>query len=495
MPTSTIPYDPSLVLGMIVEPKKIQTLEKIADAQKDVDAQRDYVNALLRQKLSLDMTGRELISLGVDPASDELKSFNENITELNKEILQASVDLGGKVIAAEKEIVGIKSDSEQQQIGTQLQSPIDFSASQLKSMPLSSDSMDMDVQYFRYEDQKQSSSQKASSVSAFVGAKVSRFLGPTIGAQVSNTSQKSSVATHDAHKIIGTLVICANCTSREAQIFSPVQLDVDAAVESYSFYKDGNNMPTETMEEMKTIATKPIKKDDQKNALPVLIGASYGSSFVGFVHFEKIEKTDTAQSAQSKATQARAEVEANLFLASIEGSFGLDAQTSSSVKALMSSSDIQSHCSVIAMGLIPSIKSNNVKSVVKSMKNDPAENMAQLAAMQTSANTATKSMAASGAEAKKGQSIEQMNADYIKAAVSAVSEVDSQDNKVIDLNSMMTALDDYVAKAGDGKTGVPINFYLKYVTARDIAIAWMNKYHPGELFSKKPDDDGEASGD
>ena len=37
MPT-TIPYDPSLVLGNIVDQSRIEQLEKIADAQKPMDS-------------------------------------------------------------------------------------------------------------------------------------------------------------------------------------------------------------------------------------------------------------------------------------------------------------------------------------------------------------------------------------------------------------------------------------------------------------------------
>lgn len=489
MSTSTIPYDPSLVLGMIVDPNRIKTLEKIAEAQKDVDAQRDYVNALLRQKLSLDMTSRELISLGVDPS--DMEDFNKDLEELTKEIVAQSKVLGTKVMTAEKAVAGIKADSSQQQIGMQLQSPIDFDASPLKALPLAADSMDMDVQYFRYEDEKQSSAQKASSVSSFVGVKVSRFLGPKVGAQMSDSTQKSGVATHDAHKIVGTLVICANCTSRQAQVFSPVKLDVDAAIDTYDRFDGTGRMPVEDKAKMKELALGG--HGDEGKGVPVLIGASYGSSFVGFVHFEKIEKTDTAQSAQSKAMQARAEVEANLFLASIEGSFGLDSQSSQSVKNLMSSSDIQSHCAVITMGLIPSIKSSQVTTAVKAMKNDPAENMKQLAALQGSTNAASNSMASQGSLAKKGQSIEKMNSDYISAAVSAVNEVDKSTNQVIDLNSLMVAFDDYVAKAGDGKTGVPINYYLKYITKRDIALAFMNQNYAGQLYDEGKDDDTAAT--
>lgn len=490
MPTSTIPYDPSLVLGMIVDPNKITELEAIADLQKPVDAEKNHFNALLRQKLSLDMTMRELISLGATP--DQLEELKQQIDKLTADITKTAGNLAKAVIKAEAAIAKAKSKQGQKQISSQLQSPIDFAASQLQSMPLSADTMNMDVQYFRYEDNEQTSRSTANAISTFVGAKVSSFLGPTYGASAGASAHEASTSAYDNHGVFGTLVICANCTSREAQIFSPLKLDPDAAVESYVFFQNGSqdSMPVEDWQEMKKIALAGISKADQKSAVPVIVGASYGSSFVGFIHFEKVEDTGSSQSSSSVAAQARAEVETDLFFSSISGSFGLDAQSANSIKQLLSTSDIQSHCSLITMGLIPSIKSNNVATAVKALQGDPKSRMEELAAMQDASNSGVSSLAAVGAAAKKGQSIEQMKSDYIKSSVEAVGDLDKSNNQVIDLNSLMIALDDYVAKAGDGKTGVPINYYLKYVTKRDIALAWMQKYYPNELHEKVKNDDG-----
>jgi hypothetical protein len=475
---------------MIVDPQKIKDLETIAELQKPVDAERDHFNALLRQKISLDMTMRELISLGATP--DQLKVLKQQIDQLMGDVTKAAGNLGKAVIKAEAAIAKTKSSQGQKQISSQLQSPVDFAASQLQSLPLSSDTMNMDVQYFRYEDNEQTSRSTASSISTFVGGKVSSFLGPTYGASAGASAHQASTSAYDNHGVFGTLVICANCTSRDAQIFSPLKLDPDAAAESYVFYQQSgqDSMPVEEWPEMKKIALAKISKDDQKTSMPVIVGETYGSSFVGFVHFEKIEATSSSQSAQSVAAQARVEAEAGLFFSSITGSMGIDTQSASSLQELLSTSNIQSHCSVITMGLIPSIKSNSVSTAVKALQGDPKSRMEELAAMQDASNAGISTLASAGASAKKGQTMEQMKSDYIKSSVAAIGELDRSNNQVIDLNSLMTALDDYVAKAGDGKTGVPINFYLKYVSKRDIAREWMQKYYPDQLLDKADDKNG-----
>jgi len=155
------------------------------------------------------------------------------------------------------------------------------------------------------------------------------------------------------------------------------------------------------------------------------------------------------------------------------------------------------------MGIIPSIKSNNVTTTVQKLKGGPKEHMAQLAAMQEASNSGLSSLAKVAENAKKGKSMEQLSSNFIKASVDAISNIDTKNNKVIDMNSMMTALDDYITKAGSGKEiGVPINFYIKYITQRTIAVQWCEKYCPSELHKtveddnkKKGDEDGEDEDD
>ena len=128
--------------------------------------------------------------------------------------------------------------------------------------------------------------------------------------------------------------------------------------------------------------------------------------------------------------------------------------------------------------------------MVMGMKDDPAETMAKLAKLQGATNTTNATMGTGAQSAKAGQKMEKMNSDFISAAVSSVGKLDSQKNQVIDLNSLQTALDDYIAKASDGKIGVPINFYVKNVTKSDIARAWMQKHYPEELYLPPPDKKG-----
>jgi hypothetical protein len=87
-----------------------------------------------------------------------------------------------------------------------------------------------------------------------------------------------------------------------------------------------------------------------------------------------------------------------------------------------------------------------------------------------------------------------MKAGDVKAALSALSDIDDGSNKIIDINSMMTALEDYLKKAADGASGVPINYYLKDITKNMLAEMWVAKYYPGKYMAISYDDVAPAQG-
>jgi hypothetical protein len=73
----------------------------------------------------------------------------------------------------------------------------------------------------------------------------------------------------------------------------------------------------------------------------------------------------------------------------------------------------------------------------------------------------------------------------IESALSGLSDIDKANNQIIDINSMMNAMDDYIERCvqsgGDDSKkniGVPINYYLKPITKAMITRAWLAKYYP-----------------
>ncbi len=82
-----------------------------------------------------------------------------------------------------------------------------------------------------------------------------------------------------------------------------------------------------------------------------------------------------------------------------------------------------------------------------------------------------------------------MKASQIKAALSSVSDFDKQNNKIIDTNSLMEAMEDYINKCLSGNIGLPINYYVKPITKSQIATLWLQKYYPSKLTQIGSSDD------
>ncbi len=62
---SSIPYDPSLVLGSVVTYEKLQALVNLANAQSPASGAQDDLNDAVLALRSLDMTISELMGLGI----------------------------------------------------------------------------------------------------------------------------------------------------------------------------------------------------------------------------------------------------------------------------------------------------------------------------------------------------------------------------------------------------------------------------------------------
>jgi hypothetical protein len=478
MPT-TIPYDPSLLLGSIVDQERINKLSGIADAQKPIDAAQDKLNAYILQMHSLDMTLQEMINMNV--SGEDLKPLTNEIEQLKKDMVAAAVDYGKAVIDGQKKIAALRIAASSTAINEEIESPIDYNKSAIKKMPLSSDSMKMDVQYFRLDSNQDDSKEHASSIAAYVASQASSIFGPEGSTKFGGTVKDTMVNQSNKTDYQGTLVITANCTHKQADVFAPFIVDVDKGIHAWNA---SNAIDLIDMDDPKSVtATADDSSAATKAKMYLLSGATYGSSFVGMVHIFSKQNTTSSQSAMALATSLQAQMDLGGWFSSESGQLGVDSSFSNGVKNLLSTSNLSTHCSVITMGLIPTIKSNTVTTVVKKLMGDPQTHMEQLAAIQGATNSDLTTVASSASSAREGQTLSTLSTDYMKAAVDAVGEMDKQANQVVDTNSMMTAFDDFVQKAIEGDCGVPINFLLKPITKRQLAKAWVDKYYPGKYIT------------
>lgn len=473
---STIPYDPSLVLGNIVPASKLALLENISKAQAPADAAQDAYNAALTTMRQFEMTAAELASTGIDVK--ELQKAKEQIDFDVKSTATAYAIAKLKSIQAVAQLRrAAKNDGDD--VSDEIESPVDFNRTQIKRLPLATDTMKMDVQYFSFEQEGQTATETIAKMASAVQVVLSPLVGPanTTATAGSLTAMMTSQLEH--HDIIGTLVITAACTHKMVDVLAPFVLDVDKGIRAWNaIMGKSHRMVTHPWTQMAMYMDEAGSTVDHPS-IQIVSGVVRGSSFVGMVHIVRNSSTRTAESMVSLASSLQEQINVNLMLATLSGGIGLSSSFSHDVKSLLSMAKVQSHCTMITAGVIPSIKANTVETVVeKFLDFNPADMMSKLA---TLADTNGDQLTTVASAAQVGRTHEQMVALYTKTAqgvISAVGDGDRQSNQVLDTNSLMTAFEDFVNKAIAGESGVPLTYYLKPITRAQLATAWFAKYYP-----------------
>jgi len=493
MPTS-IPYDPSLVLGNIVPQKKLDQLLKIGAAQAPIDTAQEQLDNLISLKYSLDMTRNELMDMYVDPTDLE-----KEIAEVGKQISAAATAYASASIKGNKAITqlkdqDIKSDvSEGNKVAYSPESPLNYNRTIIKQMPLSSDSLKMDSQYFSFDENSQSSASTMAAIKSFVSESTTFT---TITGKKGNSIQLANSAVdqinkqRELHSIVGTLIISVNCTHKQSSVFAPLVLDVDKAIRVWNnmFTNDKDKIKTNSIADMQKIANE--QQTDKEPFFNIISGATYGSSFVGMVHVLNTTSTESSQTMMSVAASLQDQFTVGSFFEDASGGFGVNSSFSQEAKNLLSQQNISSHISVVSMGCIPSIVSNEVELGVKAFSNfDPKDTMDNLASLANATSEDKGTVDAAAEAARTGARMMAMQNSTVTSVMSGLAKIEDGKNKMLDINSLMDAFQDFVTKALDGSSGVPINYYLKPITRSQLAQMWIQKYYPNKFLTLTTGDD------
>ncbi|EHA46814.1 hypothetical protein MCOR27_002446 [Pyricularia oryzae] len=482
---SSIPYDPSLVLANIVGNDALKLVQQISALQAPVDACQEQLNSLLATKRSMQMTCSELSNIGV-----ETSKIKKSIKALDHKIEAAAADYIEEKMEAEEKIQPLRATI--RSVHVEMETPVDYVKTQIKSMPLASDSISMDVQYFANDSNSEQASSLASSVSSYISGAAS-VLGNDKAAQMSRAAASQVSDQVSKHSIAGTLVISVSCTHKNAAVLAPLVLNVDKGIKVWNhLFKDDPIIPTSTSNMLQTAQRGASGKEDG-NRFSIISGMTFGSSFVGMVHILNTSSTAVGERADTKLSTLQAQFKEQLvdagWLAHWSGGFGVNESMASSVKSLLSSQNIDSHATMICMGVIPSIVASEVQlGVDKFATFDPKSSLEALSAIQNASVADQDTVKQAADAARTGAQLLSMKNSEMKAALSALAEIDDGKNKVIDVNSMMTALEDYLKKAAEGTSGVPINYYLKEIDKSMLAEMWVAKYYPGKYLSISYDD-------
>ena len=481
---SVIPYDPSIALGNIVDIEKLEKLEQIAKLQAPIDAAEEQMNSLIALKRSIDMTAQELINLRIDT-----EEISKESAEISEEIKQAAIEYAKIKLESKKQIQQLSAQST---VSHNWESPLDYNRTEIKKMPLSADSMNMNVQYFSSDENDQNSRTQSESIQKFISAEFS-FLGKSMSDQASKAAASQVNSQYSRHNIAGTLVIAVSCTHKDAVLLAPCVLNVDKAIRVWNaMYKD-DMLKTDDPANM--IATIANGSTENEKTMSIVSGATYGSCFVGMVHILNTSKTVSSEKMNSMANKIQTQLKYKGSLINAMGGFGASNRFADDIKNLLSTQEVSTHCNITTRGSIPSIKANNVKMAAKEFTVfDGQSAMEKLAALQNATTTEIDSLGSSAEKARVGEQMISLHNSQIQGVLSGLKDIDDGENRVLDTNSMMTALEDYINKALAGELGMPINYYLKPITKSELAKMWVDKYFPNEFLKTQTEEGEENAG-
>jgi len=479
---STIPYDPSLSLGNLIDVEKLNALVREGEWAAEIDAKKDRLDNLERFKRELDMIQRNMEQAGVridrGGQNERRDRLNDYFEEAQMDYFDTAFDNFDKM--AEDGVAMVSKT---------LESPIDWTKSQLKmDLPIAADSIKIDSQYFAYDSNTQTSATHMSNVNSFVEGSFSDIgRSAKMSASVAVSQQMS--AQFQRHNVRSTLVITCNATHRNAILVEPLVIDVDKAIEVWNETFPGDSLqgysPRFMMGEYYKNFTSGKGMFDflkgRPNALHVLSGATYGSSFVGMVTFVDTTTTTSMQFMHSMAMSQQRSIEVGQWYSFMMGG-GMSASMSNDFKSLMSNQNIQCHFNMWCNGVIPTITSNVVEYGVKEFaKFDAAEMGAKLAVMAN--NTTGANTIEQGAEEARTQGqMGSIQAQTIESVMSGLEDMKTNSDSILNVNTMMTALENYAEKAAEGGVGVPINYFVKPIYKKKLVTLWMKKYYPSHLW-------------
>lgn len=484
MPTS-IPYDPSLALGNVVAPPHLQVLLEISALRAEIDAAQEDLNSLIELKRSLQMTMQELGEMNI-PTND----LDARMAQVDASILASVKNYAAKRIENETKIQPLRAKIST--VNASIESPVDYNRTKILPLPLSADSLSLNVQYFQFDENEQKASQTMKAIKGFVTEAAGAW-GESEASSVASEVSKQISSQRQNHDIVGTLIIAASCTHQQAQLLAPFILDPDKAIRVWNTVYPDHRMEVGDEKAMYRIAS----ERDQPYTPNLLSGATFGSSFIGMVHIKHSEQMQTFQSVSNQDTMAQVQYasEISLFGQSLGASFNFGAggenDAANDIKNLLSRVDVTSHVSLVTRGVIPSIKSSDTKYAIQSFADDDWKNMgAKLAQLQNEGQGEMTSMAQTAQKARDGSAMVALESAKVTNALTALNSTDSANNKVLDINSLMTSFENYIDAIGSGKVGLPITYYIKPLQRSQLAQMWGNKYFPGKYVQLSSDDAG-----
>ena len=465
---SSIPFDhPSLVLGHVVNTELLGLLEQIASLQAKTDAAFEKMNSYVAMRRGLSMTISELIGLGVDVA--ELKN---KIGEMNQDVSDAARDYMAARMANDTGVQRLREQVATIENVSGLESPLDFTGVQILRLPLASDAIKIDVQYFSYGSNDNTSAEAISTIESVI-----RESTAALGHAARDVPKAAAAQVHQQlknHNLAGTLVITASASHRASAMLQPLKLDADKAVEVWNSVHGtaGDGLNAADLASM-IQASEAKEGAADARSLTLLTGANYGSSFVGMVHMVNNEFAGAGLAVDQEAA-LQEQMRLGGWMKAATGGFGVDDEVLDNVRKVLSTQNVSTHANLIVLGAVPSLASSQLRTGLATLLDDRQGTVAGVKGRQHDARQTPSSM---GDDARMAGQQNARNSGLTQSVIQGLGAIDHGSNKVVDLNSLMSAFENYITEVSDIKSvGIPISFFFRKISRGHIARLWLDKY-------------------
>lgn len=482
--TAFISYShPSLALGRVVDHKVLSLMNEIGAMQRKSDAAFDKMNALIALRRSMKMTMEELIGMDIE-APDDIAT---RLAALDASVKAAAQSYITQRLASDTQMETKLVELAEVDAEDALDSPVDFELTQTINQPVGSDSMRLDMQYFSYGETDEDASATVIRISDAI-RKMTEDVG-TESNKMARTANQQLNEQIKSHELTGTLVIAATCTHRNALMLSPLFLDADRLLEIWNQLQgEGTQLDTSDLPRMAKIAhASKGGADAIEGSIPLLVGTNLGSSFVGMVHTVSHDEFEATRQAED-VTGMEDMVRLGNWLSGMSGQIGMDREVGKEIRNMAGHKRVFAHVNIIAMGVVPTfVADEKAKAAKQALQQQVPRSKQLLNDSDQGSGGRMDSGQPVGQSARLAAQLASIDGQMTANLLEGLGKLDVVANQTLDINSMMTAFDNYIASinksnSSDNKTlsvGVPIGYHVRRIGASTVARLWLDKYFPG----------------
>lgn len=412
---SSLPYDPNLSIGHVITPDILELLRSIRETEFAPNHAEALLEGVSTSKRALELTKAELSQLGIDT-----RHIDEQLKKLDSQAQEAAKEHATAKSRSENEIKELK----QQKLNApvEFESPIDLERCEIRPMPIASDSINLDVEYFNFNPGE---TRQKGTVAAFVTS-ASGWKGIPTFTELASAVQKKLSQRTESTPLAGTLVISANCIHKNASMLSPFVLDIESAFAVWNKLFPADKVDMEVLRERTESALRASDNDREyarrrlvedirgatdetsMNQFGIVSGTTYGSAFVGMIHVPRSSDPEITSKMFSLASLMQEKMYVGSFLGSSQGAYTLMGD----LRRVFDTNSIQTLVEVVQV---------------------------------------------------KEESISTSSPDRV-----TTTEMPSVD-------SLATALNDFVQAARSSTSGIPVSYYLKDINKTLLLEAWIAK--------------------